>query len=138
MSDRLQDLLRQRALIQEQLAWLDREIAAAADAALATTAPAVAPAPRPVSAPLQPGYLASQAAAIAAQQAAATRDTRAARSETPAVSAAADAILEKYRVQPDSLKTDVRQGCFLYFFGALAVVAVIVVGLYYALSGRAP
>ena len=79
MSDRLQDLLRQRALIQEQLAWLDREIAAAADAALATTAPAVTPAPRPVSAPLQPGYLASQAAAIAAQTATAKAKAASAR-----------------------------------------------------------
>ena len=138
MSDRLQDLLRQRALIHEQLAWLDREIAAAADAADATAAPAVAPAPRPVSTPPQPSYLASQAAAIAAHQAAAARDTSTARRENPAVAAAADAILEKYRVQPDSLKTDVRKGCFLYFFGALAVVAVIVVGLYYTLSGRTP
>lgn len=135
MSDRLQDLLRQRALIQEQLAWLDREIAAAS-AADATTTPA--PAPQPARAPLpQPGYLASQAAAIAAHQAAA-RDPATDRGENPAVAAAADAILEKYRVQPDSLRTDVRQGCFLYFFGALAAVAVIVVGLYYALSGRTP
>lgn len=135
MSDRLQDLLRQRALIQEQLAWLDREIAAAS-AADATTTPA--PAPQPARAPLpQPGYLASQAAAIAAHQAAA-RDPATDRGENPAVAAAADAILEKYRVQPDSLKTDVRQGCFLYFFGALAAVAVIVVGLYYVLSGRGP
>ena len=135
MSDRLQDLLRQRALIQEQLAWLDREIAAAS-AADATTTPA--PAPQPARAPLpQPGYLASQAAAIAAHQAAA-RAPATDRGENPAVAAAADAILEKYRVQPDSLKTDVRQGCFLYFFGALAAVAVIVVGLYYVLSGRGP
>ena len=136
MSDRLQDLLRQRALIQEQLAWLDREIAAAS-AADATTTPAVAPAPRSVPALPQPGYLASQAAAIAAHQAAA-RAPATDRGENPAVAAAADAILEKYRVQPDSLRTDVRQGCFLYFFGALAAVAVIVVGLYYVLSGRGP
>lgn len=138
MSDRLQDLLRQRALSQEQLAWLDREIAAAS-AADATTTPTPAPAPRPARAPLpQPSYLASQAAAIAAHQAAAARDPATARGENPAVAASADAILEKYRVQPDSLKTDVRQGCFLYFFGALAVVAVIIAGLYSALSGRTP
>ena len=137
MSDRLQDLLRQRAPIQEQLAWLDREIASAS-AADATTTPAVATAPRSVPTLPQPGYLASQAAAIAAHQAAAARAPATARGENPAVAAAADAILEKYRVQPDSLKTDVRQGCFLYFFGALAAVAVIVVGLYYVLSGRGP
>ena len=138
MSDRLQDLLRQRALSQEQLAWLDREIAATS-AADATTTPTPAPAPRPARAPLpQPGYLASQPAAIAEHQAAAARDPATARGENPAVAAAADAILEKYRVQPDSLKTDVRQGCFLYFFGALAVVAVIIAGLYSALSGRTP
>jgi hypothetical protein len=138
MSDRLQDLLRQRALSQEQLAWLDREIAATS-AADATTTPTPAPAPRPARAPLpQPGYLASQPAAIAEHQAAAARDPATARGENPAVAAAADAILEKYRVQPDSLKTDVRQGCFLYFFGALAVVAVIIAGLYSTLSSRTP
>lgn len=137
MSARLQDLLRQRALIQEQLAWLDREIATTT-AASASPTPAIAPSPRAVPAPTQPGYLASQAVALAAHQAAAARDQADAGSGNPAATTAAEAILEKYRVPPDSLKTDVRKGCFLYFFAALAVVAVVVAGLYYALSSRTP
>ena len=46
MSDRLNDLQRQRALILEQLAWLDREIAAAANPSAApqsASAPAASP-----------------------------------------------------------------------------------------------
>ena len=43
MSDRLADLRRQRALVQEQLAWIDREIAALGHAA-PPPAPRVAPA----------------------------------------------------------------------------------------------
>ena len=136
MSDRLQDLLRQRALIHEQLAWLDREIAAATDAPHPA---AVAPTPRATVSPApvvtQSGYLAAQAAAIARHAVAAPAS---ADPVNPAAAAAADAILEKYRVAPDSLKTDVRKGCFLYFAAALALVALVVVGLYYALSGRTP
>jgi hypothetical protein len=47
MSERLSDLRRQRALVAEHLAWLDREIAAAGSEALATP---VTPAP-----PANPG-----------------------------------------------------------------------------------
>ncbi len=43
---------------------------------------------------------------------------------------AADQILAQYRVAPDALKTDVKKGCLLYFFGALALVALAVAGLY--------
>ena len=34
---------------------------------------------------------------------------------------AADAILEEYRVAPDTLKTDIRKGCLLYFVGAFVL-----------------
>ncbi len=46
MSDRLQELLRQKALLQEHSAWLDREIAAE----MGRTPPAPSPAPEPASA----------------------------------------------------------------------------------------
>jgi len=44
MSDRLSELRRQRALVAEQLAWLDREIAAAAGETPASPAPPPPPA----------------------------------------------------------------------------------------------
>src|SRR5690349_2525236 len=80
--DRLQQLLRQRALLQEHLAWLDREIAAASEGtpppaptpiARATQQPLVIPSPVTpptptllVPSPAKPAapYVASQAAQI--------------------------------------------------------------------------
>lgn len=49
VSDRLKDLQRQRALAQEQLAWLDREIARESGTTppAATPAPVIAPSPAP-------------------------------------------------------------------------------------------
>jgi len=44
MSDRLSDLRRQRALVTEQLAWLDREIVAAGNETPAVAAPPMPPA----------------------------------------------------------------------------------------------
>jgi hypothetical protein len=137
MSDRLQELLRQRALVQQHLAWLDGEIAKAQGGPAATPPAAprqLPPAPRP--APPPQGYVASQAAALARHAATAPAPSTSRSDENPHVAAAADAILSEYRVEPDSLKTDVRKGCFLYFFGALAFVALVVTGLYYALSAR--
>lgn len=49
MSDRLKDLHRQRVLVQEQLAWLEREIARETGAA-----PVPPPAPSPVVSPVSP------------------------------------------------------------------------------------
>jgi hypothetical protein len=136
MSDRLQELLRQRALVQQHLAWLDGEIAAASGQEPVNPPPASSPL-RPVArpAPPPPSYVASQAAALARHAVTAPAPS-ATRSDENPHTAAADAILSEYRVEPDSLKTDVRKGCFLYFFGALAFVALVVTGLYYALSAR--
>jgi CHASE3 domain sensor protein len=44
MSDRLSELRRQRALVTEQLAWLDREIVAAGNGTPAVAAPPMPPA----------------------------------------------------------------------------------------------
>ncbi len=144
--DRLQQLLRQRALLQEHLAWLDREIA---DASSGVTTPPAAPTPlaraaqQPlvIPSPIAPPtptilasstpkpaapYLASQAAQILSGS-----GTLPPAETPPAVEAVADEILEQYRVAPDSMKTDVKKGCFLYFFAALALVAVGVVVLYF-------
>ena len=116
--DRLPELLRQRALLQEHLAWLEREIAAAsgqewptypADAAN-REAPAPAKPPAAVPSPTAP-----------------TAPVPATTADEPSV---AEEIIDQYRVAPDALKTDLRKGCLLYFFGALALVALGVVGLY--------
>lgn len=53
MSDRLTDLRRQRAAIQQHLDWLDREIAAAQGDPETTPTPA-SPAPVPLSPPVAP------------------------------------------------------------------------------------
>ena len=65
MSDRLAELQRQRALAQEQLAWLDREIAKETGQAPVAAAPA--PAIVPVAAP-QRTAVSDEAAARAAQE----------------------------------------------------------------------
>ena len=113
-SERLQQLRRQRELAAEQLAWLDREIAAASGAPV--PAPAEPPLVRPVVSPTMP---------VAAPAPAAP-------GLTPQAAADAEAILAQYRVEPDSMKSDVKKGCFLYFFAALAVVALVVVVLYFS------
>ena len=115
MPDRLAEIRRQRALVAEHLAWLDREIAAAAPASaapVAPTAPAVVPAP---IAPLDPAAI--LAAATAAKPAA----------QISAAPSIEDDIAEKHlpRRQPDSIQQDVRRGCLLYF----AIAALLVIGL---------
>lgn len=123
MSDRLDALLRQRALLQEHLAWLDAEIAAALPGnAVAPAAPPSTPlrlAPRTVPAP-------ASAPALPLPT-----------SSAPAVaSAQADEILESYRTPPGSLKSDIRKGCLLYFVAALALVALGVAALYFLIGTR--
>ena len=100
MSDRLKDLQRQRALAQEQLAWLDREIARESGAV-------PSPAPAPAATPMTPP---------AAGPAHAVTD--------------AEALLAQYRSKPESLQGEVKRGCFLYFFGALGLVALGLLAFY--------
>jgi hypothetical protein len=116
-SDRLAELLRQRAALQEHLAWLDREIASAAD----SSPPSVS---RPIAPPVPPAAPTSAATAPAAT------------GLTSIPSGNAEAILEHYRAPPDSLQRDVRQGCFLYFTLALVLLALAVMALYFAIGSR--
>jgi len=122
MPDRLAEIRRQRALVAEHLAWLDREIAAAAPASaapVAPTAPAVVPAPiaPPATAPSTLDPAAILAAAAAAKPAA----------QDSAAPSIEDDIAEKHlpRRQPGSIQQDVRRGCLLYF----AIAALLVFGL---------
>ena len=101
MSDRLEELRRQRALQREHLDWMDREIAALE---------AANPPPRPATLP--PRLDASP------------RDRD------------AEAILQEY-VQPDqSIRTQTKMGCFLYFGLALALLALLVLATYFYSKAR--
>ena len=108
--DRLDDLHRQRALVQEHLAWLDREIAA--DKAARRPAPWPPSPPHASAAPASPSPIAAHA------------------DETALV---AEAIAKDYLVPSAAVKTDVKKGCFLYFALAFVLLAAGVAGLYFAL-----
>jgi hypothetical protein len=120
MSDRLQELLQQRALLQSHLAWLDREIAAASGQPLSpppshrspeldtpgkNASPAVSPPTRPSSASLAP-------------------------------ESDAEEILAQYRQETGSLQTDVRKGCLLYFFGAFLLLGLVLTVFYFFSTRR--
>jgi hypothetical protein len=114
MGDRLQELLHQKALLNEQAAWLEREIIAERARIGAIPEPtSKAPDESPPDEPLP---------------------------DAPASPAAADAnvnaILEQYRSNPRSLQQEVRRGCFLYFFGALALLGLVVAVIYFTHHGK--
>jgi hypothetical protein len=105
MPDRLQELLRQKTLLDEHAAWLEREIAAE------KARTGGIPPPTDLSGPSG--------------------------GPQPAISdAEADAMLEQYRANPQSLQHEVKRGCFLYFFGALALVGLAVLAVYLAYRSR--
>jgi hypothetical protein len=101
MSDRLKDLQRQRALAQEQLAWLDLEIARETGAkppAATLSAPA----------PVRP-------------------DPRTPSSSGPSP----DEIIAQFQNQGQSVHSDVRRGCLIYFFAAFGLVGLGILALYF-------
>ncbi len=102
MSDRLTELQRQRALLQQHLAWIEREIATEA---AQSGAPVHLSPPTPTAAP-------------------------APTSSVTAAQPDAEAILSQYRSEPASLHENVRKGCFLYFALAFLLVGLAVTALY--------
>ncbi|HUL52718.1 MAG TPA: hypothetical protein VLT83_04830 [Opitutaceae bacterium] len=106
MSDRLQELLRQKALLDEHAAWLEREIAA--ERTRSGGAP-VAASPAAAATPVAPAGAAPTLG--------------------PAESEA-DALLDQYRENPQSIHQAVKRGCLLYFFAALVVVGLGVIVIY--------
>ena len=117
MSDRLNELRRQRALMQEHLAWLEAEISREAGGAGLLTpkpVPATTPTPR------------------------ADSSAGAASSMVPSLTPAeptdfeAEAILSQYSSPRGNIREDVRKGCLLYFGVALALVVAAVAGLWFA------
>jgi hypothetical protein len=132
MSDRLAELRRQRALVQEHLAWIEREIGVESQ----KRAP-----PPGVALPVPPSAdrvhaLFEPAGATAPFPAPITPAPSAATSASNPAAAEADAILAEYRVGSESLHTHLRKGCFLYLAGAFALLVVGVVALYFLLSHR--
>lgn len=123
MSARLAELRRQRALLQDHLAWLDREIAAAENTAPAARAPA---------ANLAPPTPRSASASVAVTP----PPSGVSLHPTSSLAASPEAILEEYRVEPSAVKSDVRKGCLLYFAAAFALLILVVAILYFALSSR--
>ncbi|MBK8475784.1 MAG: hypothetical protein IPL39_05580 [Opitutaceae bacterium] len=142
MPDRLADLRRQRALIAEHLAWLDREIATTAPAQPA----AVLPAPYPASiAPPAPAVSAaplSSAPAFAGTSA--TPPTSAptivggfrVAAHSPLPSPQPETLPETLpETDPANIRDNVRRGCFLYV--ALAALLVVLGGALLVWAGRA-
>ncbi|MBI5767524.1 MAG: hypothetical protein HZA93_06995 [Verrucomicrobia bacterium] len=127
MSDRLQQLRRQRALVAEHLAWLDREI----DRALEAPAPVEPITPPPADDLTSVPFSMRAAPPVAAKSSATPVAAPRAPSDDAATAASADAILRDYQVEPDTMKSDVKKGCLLYFFGALVLVALGVAALYF-------
>ena len=120
MSDRLTELQRQRRLLQEHVAWLDREIAAESAKSGAT--------PAPLPAAVQSTPLESATLAAAAQRATTQLDS--------ALPADAEAILEQYATPPRSIQSDVKRGCFVYVALAAALLAAAVTALYFHSNTR--
>ena len=118
MSDRLEELRKQRALVQQHLTWLDHEIASVTVTRLTlppfamrgNTRPPVPSATTPAT-PTKTG---------------ATR---------PPISAAAVPELAEFQVDPDDVHGDTRRGCIIY--SAIAfLVLVLIMGVIYFVGYR--
>jgi hypothetical protein len=116
MSDRLSELVRQRALVLEHLAWIDREIAQANMAAPGVSRTPAVPFVTPVPLPAAPAAPDVSTVAVPVDD--------------------ADEVLEQYRVSRKAVHQDVRKGCLLYFVGAFVVLGIVVAILYFTISSR--
>lgn len=101
MSDRLTELQRQRALAQEQVAWFDREIAREAGER-----------PKPHASAVSPVATASLA------------DASPRSGGIPSSVPSADDLLKQYQGSGRSIQSEVKRGCFMYFFAAFGLLAV--------------
>ena len=127
MRERLTELVRQRALVSEHLAWLDREIASVhATLSSSTSGSYIAP-PQAATAP------SSERHSPLLPTAGAT-PTTGSRSVSPV---APEELIEQYRVSPATVKQDVRKGCLLYFTAAFVVLGIVVAILYFTIGAGA-
>ena len=129
MPDRHSELLRQRALVLEHLAWLDREIASVSSGN--TVPPDAATAPAPITA-ATPADVPTGAATPAMSPNVSSGTAKPAEDIPPDT----EVILEQYRVEPAAVKQDVRKGCLLYFVGAFVLLGIVVAVLYFAIGTR--
>lgn len=106
-ADRLKDLLRQRALLSEHLAWLDREIASAQGASGTQPAAIAVPAQPPLASP-SPGTGGAQAAPAA----------------SPVPAAEVDALFDRLRSEEMGQGQISKRGCWMVF-AALMLISVI-------------
>ena len=102
MTDRLQKLLRQRALLQEHIAWLDHEISELQDV---PALPASARPPAPVAAKTQPP------------------------SSVP--SDEVEKILSQFQSKPSDVQTDTRRGCLLMSSIGMGIFLLALAVAYY-------
>src|SRR4051812_44445051 len=113
MADRLQELLQQRALIKEHLAWLEGEISAASGRPAASEVrerfpPALSPAAATASTPAQrsaPRFPASTG----------TVAPLPARDES-------DALIAEFAAQEKTSPVPTKKGCWIFFCAALLLV----------------
>jgi len=117
MSDRLEELRKQRALVQQHLTWLDHEIASVTVTRLTLPPFAMRGTTRPP---------------IPSATTPATPKTGATRSP---LSAAAVPELAEFQVDPDDVHGDTRRGCIIY--SAIAfLVLVLIMGVIYFVGYR--
>ena len=106
MSDRLEELRRQRALVQEHLAWMDREIAAL-DGGARTPTPAPVAAARAVTSIQSPAPIARVAPPAAVPH------------------------FPEYEPNAATMQNDAKRGCLIYAAIGLVVFFAILVGIYF-------
>lgn len=122
MPDRLSELLQQRRLIQDHLAWLDREIAAATKTETALGAVSALSLHKPLPAPTAP--LPGSACVVFPPEA------PAASSQPSPTGVDPEALLAEYQQDPQNLQVDVKRGCFLYFGIAMGLLLLVVALIY--------
>jgi hypothetical protein len=111
MPDRLQELRRQRVLVAEHLAWLDREIAATEGTPAASPTRDLSPAST-LSAKIAPAPPATVVAAAAAD-------------------AEAESILRNYRTEAEHSPAQVKRGCWWAFATSLTLLILSVAAIYW-------
>ena len=113
MSQRLEDLQRQRRLMQEHLAWLEQEIARELAQSPGGAPSATLPAPSPAGGSRPTVAISSVSRAPFV-------------SEPASAAVAADQILAQYQQDPSDVRTDIRRGCIIAFSVALALFFAVV------------
>jgi hypothetical protein len=109
--DRLQELRRQRALVQEQLAWLDREIASASGEA--TPKPAAQSLPSAPAVQSQPTLPAADGDTVVE-------------------------LIKSYQDESRSSPAKAYWGCILIFVAALVLFALCVFAFYFYVRAHQP